>query len=109
MKSEAFRDTVDHRLDTHDAALGIDTRPPTLPSDRLGYGVAGAPAADAAGIRASLWFVHTGGTGTEEVDFHELQDWFRTERVNRGTLVWRAGMEDWKPIEEIPDLVESLS
>lgn len=109
MKGEAFRDTVDHRLDTHDDVLGIDTRPPSLPSDRLDYGVPETPVADASEFRASVWFVHTSGMDTEEVDSGTLREWFRSDRVNRGTLVWRAGMEDWKPIEEVPDLVGYLS
>ena len=109
IKNESFRDTVDQRLDTHDDALGIDTRPPVLPADRLTHDLAGSSAADTVGFHASLWFVHTGGTSTEEVDFEQLRDWFHSDRVNRGTLVWRSGMEDWKPIEEVPDLVEELS
>ena len=56
----------------------------------------------------AVWLgVH--GTPTGPLDLAALKQHFHDGTLTNETLAWRAGMADWKPASEVPELKEVLS
>jgi len=47
------------------------------------------------------WYYAEAGQQAGPVDDTQLQDLVRTGRVQASTLVWREGMTDWRPYQEV--------
>lgn len=50
------------------------------------------------------WFALVGGQQVGPLSRHELAERFRGGEVKARTYVWRDGLEDWKRLEEVPEL-----
>lgn len=95
------------RLGAHDAALGLDTstssteRPPELPQSR-----SHAPTIDP----NSRWhYAATEDAGTEgPVPFREIVALWNAGTLDGASLLWTKGMDDWLPIESLPDVEDEL-
>lgn len=97
MKNEAYRRHSAARLDTHDRALGMDTRRADgLPA---GHGLqASAPPALPA---AKEWFYEVAGTSEGPVSEAAIRRGLAQGKIDGSTLLWRDGMEDWVPAAEV--------
>ncbi len=116
IKNTSFQQHVHHRLDRHDSALGLDTR--STPA--LNEGEDGqprrleqpSPAASAGAPPPSVgaaWHVaHRDG---ERGPFtrSEIIMQLRRGSLNGRTMLWRPGMEQWQPAQEISEFVEALA
>jgi hypothetical protein len=114
MKNEAFRQHTASRLDTHDDALGIDTRgggaalphhdrPKSLPQRTP---AAGGPAASARKGEPSdgEWYYMANGDTQGPVDFEKLKQLYRNRVITLSSFVWNPGMDDWKTLSSVPEL-----
>ena len=95
------------RLGAHDAVLGIETAPddaaapPQLPAQKSANISATARADE-------QWhYAVDDNAGTEgPVAFGDLQELWRTNKINGQSLVWKKDMGDWSRIDELPELRE---
>ena len=63
-----------------------------------------ASAASSAGVSvasAGDWYVSVDGNRQGPIDEHTLGCWISERRIQAETLVWRSGMQDWKPAREV--------
>jgi len=111
MKGETFRQYTTGRLDTHDRALGVDTRSvEALP----GPGTAGAPAArrsapgSASGSVEKWWYYEMEGEMMGPAPERVVKDLLRTRRISPTTLVWAEDMADWTPLDRVPAFRSSV-
>jgi hypothetical protein len=77
-------------------------------------GAAGeSPAAATLSMPADEWFVGINGVPVGPIRLSELRSKAVSGSVNRESLVWRDGFEDWRPLRTYPELLaivdESLS
>ena len=88
----------DTRLSAHDRALGLDTAqremlpsstPPRLPPP----------------LERAEWFYGVEGQRQGPVTASHLRTLWLDEKIPDQTLVWRDGMRDWLPIEEVADVL----
>lgn len=103
MKTEAFRQHATGRLDTHDTALGLDTRqqaglaqgapvtPPPLPKPT-------------AALDETPWFYDQGGETKGPVPQSTLVWMLETGALGGATLVWTEGWSDWVAAASVPTL-----
>lgn len=94
-------------------------RPPNAPpSEPQGAGIAGAfarsAAADAppAAARAAAsedWYVGIGGVPLGPVKVAVIRDKALAGVVDGESLVWREGLDEWRPLKTIPELLEAVS
>ncbi len=49
------------------------------------------------------WYYGENGEQRGPVEDHELRGLIATGRVNATTIIWREGMENWKPMSEVPE------
>lgn len=113
MKGEAFRQHAALRLDSHDNALGVDTRAlgSPLPSGQQAALVgndgafASAPGTD---NLARTWFYVNGGQRHGPVGEEGLLGLIRAGTLKSETLVWTEGMSDWVPAFSVPELFRYL-
>lgn len=68
-------------------------------------GAVDAPAADAPSMPADEWFVGINGVPVGPIRLSELRSKAASGSVNRESLVWRDGFEDWRPLKTFPELV----
>lgn len=105
------------RLDAHDRAIGLDTRGPTpveLTEEQaraLGD-PSPPPIPRALSVTQASWF-YLEDTDEERVQrgpvaFVRLRELFERGEVDGTTLVWREGMGDWAPVDELRDLSDGL-
>ncbi len=50
------------------------------------------------------WWYSTGATRKGPVSLHALREMYLKGAVTRNSLVWADGMQDWAPLEEVPEL-----
>ncbi len=108
IKAETFRSYTSARLDTHDQALGMDTRQPqalpagaaALPQLMMQEGAVGqgSPPADA------QWHYEINGQALGPVSQAEIGQLLRTGRINLQTLVWCEDLTNWTPLAQVPSL-----
>jgi len=71
------------------------------------------PHPDPLSMPADEWFVGINGVPVGPIRLSELRSKAASGSVNRESLVWRDGFEDWRPLKTFPELVaivdESLS
>jgi len=134
IKNEALRQHVNRRLDVHDDALGLNTRglPPgeTEEMARLEYGsspdpvdaadrpVRDAPATggspgesqfpDPGTFKTRLWALQIGRRQSQNLLLERIRELYHSGRIDERNLVWTEGMGEWKPIIEVPGLLEEL-
>jgi len=58
---------------------------------------------------ATLFHVAVGGQTTGPYDLQTLQNQVRTGQLTRTSLVWKQGMEGWKPAGEVAELQQLFS
>ncbi|MCA8977448.1 MAG: DUF4339 domain-containing protein [Planctomycetes bacterium] len=95
------------RLDAHDRALGIDT---SAADQRLvGAGMAPPPLPAATDSPSDLvWFHADDGERHGPIADAELRQMLRYRRIEPDTLVWRQGMDEWQPANDLPELFGDL-
>jgi membrane protease subunit (stomatin/prohibitin family) len=54
------------------------------------------------------WFIGAGGQQAGPFDLSALSGQAQTGALTRGTLVWRSGMAQWVPAEQVPELAGVL-
>ncbi len=100
-------DEVSQRLGVHDRALGVETGVAT--GRRLGTQGPPSPLPGAGpGAASQQWWYERDGERVGPVSAAALREEMASGTVNRGTLVWRKGLDDWAPVREIDELRESL-
>lgn len=57
----------------------------------------------------AAWYYAVGQDQKGPVDFDELRALIKSGRINRDTLVWRAGMDAWERAVDHPDLSQAFS
>jgi hypothetical protein len=50
------------------------------------------------------WLVNTNDAVVVPMSMIEVVDALRSQRLNERSLVWRAGMQEWAPVEKVPQL-----
>ncbi len=119
LKSEAYRQHTQARLDAHDEALGLDTKQtPSLsagaaPAERLEPPVptyAIPPADKDQGIALDneagdfAWHYSDGTRQFGPCTPNQIRQLVSQEKITSGTLMWREGLNDWISAAEIPSL-----
>ncbi len=108
-KNESFRDYSMSRIDAHDQALGIDTRPqqalpgasqpglPSGPASQLPNGASQGPLSPASqvGQGQALWYYDSRGQSTGPVSETELRQLLRTGVIDGNVLLWTEGLSEW--------------
>ncbi|PRP67563.1 SPFH domain-containing protein [Nonlabens agnitus] len=54
--------------------------------------------------QAVQYFYASNGTQAGPVPFEQLRALFAGRTINRDTLIWKSGMETWKPLNEVEEL-----
>jgi len=109
IKSDAFRQYSVNRLDAHDQALGIDTRPPTLleggqpPSP----GLLDGPGGDffnqfQSPPEPAIWYYERGGNAVGPVPEKDIRALLAARTLTPESLVWTEGFADWQPLGKTP-------
>lgn len=108
MKTESFRHHATNRLDTHDGALGLDTRR----TSGLGAGkaqpilvprVAPPPLPPAAAEgEGATWFYAADGETRGPVPESTLVWMLQSGALKGSSLVWRDGLAEWTAASSIP-------
>lgn len=77
------------------------------PAARAAPATAPMPPLSSAGLE-SVWFY--GLDGSEEGPFTlvEMEEHLRQGRLTADHFAWRDGMEDWKPLSEVPELAQLM-
>jgi membrane protease subunit (stomatin/prohibitin family) len=57
---------------------------------------------------AVQYFYAANGTQAGPVSFEQLQSLFASRTVNKDTLVWKAGLAEWTPLQQIEELKSFL-
>jgi predicted Zn finger-like uncharacterized protein len=68
-------------------------------------GAVESAAADSPSMPADEWFVGINGVPVGPIRLSELRSKAASGSVNRESLVWRDGFEDWRPLKTFPELV----
>lgn len=92
IKRSGFEATVLGRLDSHDVALGVDTRRIASPLDV-------AHALPISG-EAPTWYYDDHGHPAGPISRAALRTLFNSGAVDEETLVWCPEMTDWAPLRE---------
>lgn len=77
------------------------TRPSLAPENPNGAGPADASAAD--------WFVAINDSQTGPLTLDGVKAHWDKGELSGDSLVWRAGLPDWKPLSSVPELAEALA
>jgi hypothetical protein len=89
------------------------TRPRSLPPDELDWSAGDAPAATPAAPSVatgseSPWLLLLPDGSNRELGLTELLREVRAGEVSTGNLVWRPNMTEWRPISQVPELMQYL-
>ena len=127
MKGESFRRYTSARLDTHDGELGVDTRTATaLPgvqndparylesmADGGAIPVAGATpqAAQPAQLpgQGDVWYYLVGSQKVGPLGLTQMVVLAQSQGIVARTVVWRQGMPDWAPADQVAELKPYLT
>jgi len=90
---------VQRRLGVHDDRLRVDTAPSDDP-DLLGEPPPVPPPA--------IWYYVEGRERRGPVAIPVLRRLWEERQVGPGTLVWKAGMDDWAELRDVPELGEQF-
>jgi hypothetical protein len=107
IKNEAFQRHAGARMDVHDRALGMNTRN----AEAVAGAAAGGPAIAAATasvpppiLRDEAWYYALGNEQLGPIDGYALREMFAKGNLARTTLVWTAGMREWRRAQDVPEL-----
>ena len=67
-------------------------------------GTSDAAVPDSLSMPADEWFVGINGVPVGPIRLSELRSKAASGSVNRESLVWRDGFEDWRPLGTFPEL-----
>ncbi len=119
LKSEAYRQHVGQRLDTHDRVLDVDTRstqpllggtmeslPGGSPEEALtrmaqGGDPIAAAAAAAARSDGAQWYYELSGQTVGPVAELILRQMIAARRIPANSLVWTEGFGQWAPADQV--------
>lgn len=98
------------RLSAHDAALGVDTKAAALPGSAPSLRPLPTvePTRGTPEVLNAQWHYADGARPAGPVPFPALRSLYEAGRITFETRVWRTGMADWAPIQDIPDLLDAL-
>jgi hypothetical protein len=97
IKSETFQDHVKGRLDTHDKALGVDTRQPSqLSGGQQPSGYLAQP--------PPLWYYEEKGEQLGPISQADLIEMIKSGQLDCDTLVWQDRMQDWTAADQVREL-----
>ena len=96
--SDLRHNEVHKRLGAHDQALGLDTST----AAEIGNGDAPPPLLSGATQGAS-WYYARDNQRHGPVSAETIQHLLAAQAITRDSLVWRQGMQDWKPIRDVTD------
>ena len=54
--------------------------------------------------QAVQYYYASNGTQAGPVPMEQLRTLFAGRTINRDTLIWKSGMENWKPLNEVEEL-----
>ncbi len=92
------------RLRAHDIALDMDTQPPALakPEQETVSQLTSHPSHIES--EGTEWFYATDGKQEGPITFGAMKSLWQANHINADTLLWSQGMNDWAPVDDIPDL-----
>ena len=112
MKLESLRIHTSERLDSHDKALGMETRQTTAPS--LGYGHGGGaslappplPPLDSPSPEydPACWYLVLQGQQHGPVSKRALGAMVEAGQISRDTLIWQESMPNWIEAGKVQEL-----
>jgi hypothetical protein len=109
MKNEAFRQYSLGRIDSHDRALGVDTRTAqqSLPGgggeDALQSLIAATEQGSAPpGGNTAEWYIAVNGQRHGPVGAAEIRQMLQRRDIGQDTLLWKSGMSEWTPLRRVP-------
>jgi len=112
LKNAVFQGHVRARLDVHDTALDMDTRQLTAQEQGAAAEALSPPQAsefpDPATFSRVEWFAQLDDRASDQLTFAQLKGLYRSGNIKESNLVWTSGMKDWKPISDVPGLLEEL-
>ncbi len=95
-KIDQLKSEMRGRLDAHDLASGIDTRRIRKPLNR-------SHGDTYIGSNPS-WYYDDHGATAGPIAERALRSLMDSGLIHSRTLIWREGMTDWRPWEDIPEL-----
>lgn len=111
MKSEAFRQHTQSRLDAHDDHLGLDTRSvntTALPGSTSAPGGLLESQADAGDTGLAQWYYELNGESVGPTSSEQIARLLREGHLSAATLVWAEHLGDWTAASNVPDFVDHL-
>lgn len=106
IKSERFQQQAQHRLDTHDSLLNVDTRSSASLPDH-NQAIAGVstpppvPDNPEDSIYAQGWYYQQGESAVGPFDLHTMIAYLQQGSIPFTTNVWHERLEIWKPAEQV--------
>ena len=97
MRGDRLRAQMSTRLDAHDRALGMDTRPDELP-------IGDVAAANLPPGEKPSWYYNENGSPAGPISRSALKTLYVNGVVDDDTLVWCDGMGDWTPFGQLAEL-----
>jgi uncharacterized protein DUF4339 len=108
IKNESFRQYTATRLDTHDQALGMNSR--AQPALAAGETEAPPPiAVEVAGHvqptqeAQAIWYYESNGESRGPVSEMVIRGFLKSNRLRPETLLWKEGLAAWTPSREIQE------
>lgn len=101
--ADARFDSHGNRLTAHDRALGMDTSPAELTEQSATP--APPPLPETAASTQRQWFYAVDGQREGPLPGPELKSLWLDENVPDSAMVWCEGMDDWRPIGEVGDML----
>jgi len=99
MKNEGFRKYTMGRLDSHDKALGMDTRPAdALLTGPAEQGQAGAKPLPEPDDDKAVWYYELQGAAKGPVTRSDIKAMLLSKTINGSTLVWTEDLGEWTPV-----------
>ncbi|MCB9877443.1 MAG: DUF4339 domain-containing protein [Planctomycetes bacterium] len=93
---------VERRLGVHDEALGVDTsRPPQLPG--------GTAPAQLTETGTGQWFYARDNERQGPVSAETIRHLLQARAIQRDTLVWSQGMQDWSELRHVDEFREDVA
>ncbi|AQT68580.1 cardiolipin synthase [Anaerohalosphaera lusitana] len=120
MKNEQFRKYTQGRLDTHDDALGLDTKTAIRPNENLQHLIEGEQQApvippdpsDRRPVESSAadngnelgWYYEADGVQVGPVTLGQLRQYFTEGVIKDSTYVWHRSLVEWARADRVSQL-----
>jgi len=104
--SDARHEDLNQRVDVHDRALGLDTKPQIggAANPELGEG----PVSFASQCEEADWYFLKGEEQVGPMDFGAFKQRWRVGEFGASTLVWASFMQDWEALAQVQGLEDTL-